>query len=503
MSNTNLILGYTAAGNAIELNPAMANRHGLIAGATGTGKTVTLQVLAEAFSRIGVPVFTADIKGDLSGLAKPGVLSDRLQQRLDRLGRKEFNPQANPSIFWDVYGKAGIPVRTTVSEVGPLLLGRMLNLNETQDQVLQLAFSIADDQGLLLLDLKDLRELLTWMGDNAAELKTSYGNIAPATIGTIQRQLVNISEAGGDLFFGEPALDITHLQQVDFSGQGVISVLDATQLLADTRLYSSFLLWLLSELFEELPEVGDLEKPKLVFFFDEAHLLFKDAPQSLVERIEKVVRLIRSKGVGVYFVTQNPLDVPQNVLAQLGNRVQHALRAFTPQDQKAVRVAAQTFRANPALETEKVITELEVGEALVSVLDSQGRPTIVERTMINAPTSRIGPLTSDERTELVNRSPLKGTYSKAVDRESAFEVLKTRAQKKQEAAREGKEQKEQEKQKSEGGSGIFGSIFGSGNSKRQSVGEAMVKSVVRSIGNTLGREILRGVLGSVTGKRGR
>ena len=502
MSTEPILIGISPEGKSVTLNPAMANRHGLIAGATGTGKTVTLQLLAEGFSKIGVPVFTADIKGDLSGLSKAGTVSEKLSARLGRLKITNFSPRPNPAIFWDIFAKAGVPVRTTVSEVGPLLMGRMLDLNETQEQVLQLAFKVADDQGLLLLDLKDLRELLIWIGENAAELKTSYGNFAPATIGIIQRNMLNLSSAGGDIFFGEPALDLSHLQQVDFSGQGVISVLDATQLLSDTRLYSSFLLWLLSELFEDLPEVGDLEKPKLVFFFDEAHLLFKDAPQSLVERIEKVVRLIRSKGVGVYFITQNPLDVPQTVLAQLGNRVQHALRAFTPQDQKAVRVAAQTFRANPKLDTEKVITELEVGEALVSVLDEQGRPTEVEKILIAPPSSRIGPITPEERTEIVNRSPVKAVYEKAVDRESAFETLRARSEEKQASALEQKKAKEEAENDS---GGFWGSIFGGSSkpSKRQGAGEAMVKSVMRSVGTTLGREIMRGVMGSITGGRRR
>lgn len=497
MTIEDLLIGISAEGKSVSLNPAMANRHGLIAGATGTGKTVTLQVLTEAFSKIGVPVFTADVKGDLAGLSKPCILNDRLKARLERLKIVNFTPQANPTIFWDIFSKAGIAVRTTVSEVGPLLMGRMLDLNETQDQVLQLAFKVADEEGLLLLDLKDLRELFNWIGENASELKNNYGNFAPSTIGTIQRSILNLSSAGGDVFFGEPALDISHLQQVDFSGQGVISVLDATQLLADTRLYSTFLLWLLSELFEEMPEVGDLDKPKMVFFFDEAHLLFKDAPASLVERIEKVVRLIRSKGVGVYFVTQNPLDIPQSVLAQLGNRVQHALRAFTPQDQKAVRTAAQTFRANPKLDTEKVITELEVGEALVSVLDSQGRPTEVEKILIIAPRSRIGPITAEERSELISRSPIRSTYEKSIDRESAFEILKARARAKEASEAEAKKESEDKD------SGFFGSIFGSGSKsgKRQGVGEAMVKSVVRSFGSRLGREILRGIMGSISGGR--
>ncbi len=489
-----ILIGKTELGKEIFLNSTMANRHGLISGATGTGKTVTLQLLAEGFSKIGVPVFTADIKGDLAGISKPAVVSEKLQKRLEKLGIQNFTPQANPSIFWDIFAEKGIAVRTTVSEVGPLLLARILELNETQEQVLQVAFKIADDQGLLLLDLKDLKELCSWIADNLPLLKADYGNIAPATIGTVQRSILTLQERGADNFFAEPALDIKHLMQQDFSGLGAVSVLDATKLLNDTRLYSTFLLWLLSELFEQLPEVGDLEKPKLVFFFDEAHLLFKDAPTSLLERIERVVRLIRSKGVGVYFVTQNPLDIPKTVLAQLGNKVQHALRAFTPQDQKAVKAAAQTFRANPEFKTEDLITELSVGEALVSVLDESGKPGIAEKILVNAPTSRIGPIEDSERSEIINRSPLLAIYQKSIDRESAFEILRKRAE---EQAR--KEEEDSEKKES---GGFWESIFGSPKgSKRQSVAETMVKSTVRSFCNTLGREILRGIMGSI--KKGR
>lgn len=487
-----LLIGKTSEGNDAALVPSMTNRHGLIAGATGTGKTVTLQTLAEGFSRLGVPVFTADVKGDLSGAAASAQLTPRLQERLKKLAITNFDARPSPVLFWDVYAKSGHPVRATVSEMGPLLLGRVLQLNETQSQVLQVAFKVADDQGLLLLDLKDLKELLSWIGENGATLKDEYGNIAPATLATIQRNLMTLNEAGGCIFFGEPALRLEHLMQRDFSGNGVISMLDATQLLLDARLYSTFLLWLLSELFEELPEVGDADKPKLVFFFDEAHLLFKDAPNALITRIEQVVRLIRSKGVGVYFVTQNPADIPEGVLAQLGNRIQHALRAYTPSEQKAVRTAAQSFRANPKIDTETAIGELEVGEALVSVLDAQGKPTPVERVMIAPPHGQIGILSPEQRKEIYSRSPLKGVYDEAIDRESAYEVLKKR--KAEQAAAAATAEPASDKGS---GSSIFGSIFGSPGGKRQSVGEAMVKSIARSAGSSLGRQIIRGVLGTI------
>ncbi|MBN8549769.1 MAG: DUF853 family protein [Deltaproteobacteria bacterium] len=485
-----LVIGKTAEGVEVALVPSMANRHGLIAGATGTGKTVTLQLLAERFSRLGVPVFTADVKGDLSGIAAPAQMTPRLQERLSKLGITNFQPQQWPVLFWDVYAKTGHPVRATVSEMGPLLLGRVLQLNETQAQVLQVVFKVADDQGLLLLDLKDLKELLTFVAENAATLKDEYGNIAPATLATIQRNVLTLNEAGGEIFFGEPALRLEHLQQRDFSGNGVVSILDATQLLLDPRLYSTFLLWLLSELFEELPEVGDLDKPKLIFFFDEAHLLFKDAPNALITRIEQVVRLIRSKGVGIYFVTQNPSDIPESVLAQLGNRFQHALRAYTPSEQKAVRTAAKSFRPNPALDTESVIGELKVGEALVSLLDAEGRPTMVERTMILPPQGQIGMLSAEQRKEVFSRSPLKGCYDAAVDRESAYEVLKKRKSEQKAATSEALAQPG-------GVGGILGGIFGSPGGRRQSVGEALVKSLARSAGSSLGRQIIRGVLGSI------
>src|SRR3954466_13605438 len=409
----------------LALLPALANRHGLITGATGTGKTVTLQALAQRFSAIGVPVFMADVKGDLSGIAKPGGANPKVAERLKAL-KVSVAAEGCPVVFWDVFGKAGHPVRATVSDMGPLLLGRMLDLNETQEGVLSLVFKIADDQGLLLLDLKDLRAMLQHVGDNAAQYKTAYGNVSTASIGAIQRGLLALETQGGAKFLGEPMLDIKDLMQTR-DAKGVVNVLAAGELMNAPKLYATFLLWLLSELFEHLPEVGDPEKPKLVFFFDEAHLLFSEAPKALLEKVEQVVRLVRSKGVGVYFVTQSPLDVPETVLGQLGNRVQHALRAFTPRDQKAVKAAASTMRANPKIDTEKAITELAVGEALISFLDEKGRPEPVERAFVLPPASRIGPITSDERKAVIDKSPVKGVYEKTVDRESAYEKLANRA----------------------------------------------------------------------------
>jgi len=481
MTSPGLLIGYTTSGQTIGLNPKMANRHGLIAGATGTGKTVTLQRLAEELSKQGVSVFMADVKGDLSGIAAAGTINPKIQERIEKFKIASYQNRAFPSVFWDVFQKNGHPLRTTTSEMGPLLLSRLLDLNETQEGILQIAFKLADDQGMLLLDLKDLRSILGWMGEHASELKTNYGNFSTTSVGTIQRQLLVLQENGGEIFFGEPALKLEHLMQKDFSGNGVISVLDANQLMSNPKVYTSFMLWLLSELFEELPEVGDLERPKLVFFFDEAHLLFKEAPKALLEKIEQVVRLIRSKGVGVYFVTQNPLDIPESVLGQLGNRIQHALRAFTPQDQKAIKVAAQTFRQNPNINTEEVISQLAVGEALVSILDEEGRPTPVERTFIAPPESRIGPLSAEERSERISRSPMSGTYDTALDRESAFEIL----QKQSAAAAQNAQASPAASQPKA--------------SQRQGLGEAFAKSAVRTMGSSLGREILRGVLGSILG----
>ena len=481
------------------LLPGFATRHGLITGATGTGKTVTLQTMAEAFSSIGVPVFMADVKGDLAGLSQAGAMNPKLKERIDQLALGDFPFSGSPTAFWDVYGALGHPVRATVSEMGPLLLARLLNLNETQSGVLMLVFKIADDKGLLLLDLKDLRSMVQHVGDNARQFTTEYGNISSASIGAIQRGLLAIDEQGGDHFFGEPALNIADLMQTDDKGRGVVNILAADKLMNAPKAYSTLLLWLLSELFEELPEVGDPEKPKLVFFFDEAHLLFNDAPPALLEKIEQVVRLIRSKGVGVYFVTQNPLDVPDTVLGQLGNRVQHALRAFTPRDQKAVKTAATTLRANPGLDVEKVITELSVGEALVSLLDEKGRPSMVERAFVLPPHSRIGPITADERTGSIKRSLVAGTYEQLVDRESAYEVLKTR---REQTATVSQPSRGTAPAPTSAGSvfgDVLGSVFGSGSSRRQSAGEALVKSAARAVGSEVGRQIIRGVLGSILG----
>jgi DNA helicase HerA-like ATPase len=472
---------------AVELRLRMANRHGLIAGATGTGKTVTLQVLAEHFSRTGVPVFMADVKGDLSGLAKAGVSNDKIDKRLKDLQLQDWSAHPCPVVFWDLYGDHGHPIRATISDMGPLLLANLLELNDTQEGVLYACFKIADDQGLLLLDLKDLRALLTHVADNAKQYQKDYGNLSSTSVAAIQRSLLVLEQQGADRFFGEPALKLADLMQVDFSGNGVVSVLDATQLLPKPRLYATFLLWLLSELFEQLPEVGDVDKPKLVFFFDEAHLLFDNAPKALIEKIEQVVRLIRSKGVGVYFISQSPLDIPEDVLGQLGHRVQHALRAFTPKDQKAVKAAAQTFRARKGFDVEAAITELGTGEALASVLDEKGSPTPVARILVRPPESRIGPLTETERTEHLARSPLKGRYDQVVDRESAYELLKQRGEKAAAAAEQQKASAPQAKRGRE----------------PESVVEAMAKSAARAIGSQIGRQIVRGVLGSLLGSSSR
>jgi DNA helicase HerA-like ATPase len=471
----------------IHLLPKMANRHGLIAGATGTGKTVTLQVLAEGFSRLGVPVFLADVKGDLSGISQPGVEGPKLSERLQRLGMDDHEFTGFPVTFWDVYRKQGHPVRTTITEMGPLLLGRLLNINETQQGVLSLVFRVADDNGWLLLDIKDLRAMLRFVAEHRAEFKTLYGNISPASVGAIQRRLISLEDQGGTQLFGEPDLQIDDLMQIDERGYGVVNILAADQLMNAPQMYSSLLLWLLSEFFEQLPEVGDRDKPRLVLFFDEAHLLFDDAPKVLMDKIEQVVRLIRSKGVGVYFVTQSPLDIPTDVLGQLGNRVQHALRAFTPKDQKAVRAAAETFRANPELDTATVIKELAVGEALVSTLDARGQPSVVERALIAAPRSRIGPITEQERQGLISASLVQGIYEKEIDRHSAYEILQARA----EQAVEQVEQKKPQGTAPRSGRGRSG----------QSALEAFGKSAMRSIGTQLGRQIARGILGSLFGGR--
>ena len=491
--------------NELALLPAMANRHGLITGATGTGKTISLQVLAEQFSRIGVPVFMADVKGDLTGIAFAGAMSPKLKERLDKLGLPEPAWGSCPVTLWDVWGEQGHPVRATVSDMGPLLFARMLNLNETQEGVLALTFKVADDNQLLLLDLKDLRAMLQYVGDNAAQFKTQYGNVSSASIGTIQRGLLQLEEQGGDRFFGEPMLNVDDLiQAVD--GRGVVNILAADKLMTSPRLYGTFLLWLLAELYENLPEVGDREKPKLVFFFDEAHLLFSEAPPALLERIEQVVRLIRSKGVGVFFVTQNPLDVPDKVLGQLGNRIQHALRAFTPRDQKAVKSVADTMRPNPKLDIGKAILELATGEALVSFLDAKGSPGVTERAWMLAPGSRIGPITPDERRKLVGGSIVAGQYEKTLDRESAFEKLKARAG--SGAAPAGGPATGGPATGAPAGGGMMGGIsdilFGSTGprgGRREGMVDALAKSAARSVGSSIAREITRGVLGSLMGKR--
>lgn len=481
---TNFVIGANPS-TKVALSLHMANRHGLITGATGTGKTITLQTLAEGFSRAGVPVFMADVKGDLSGTARAAVANQKIAQRLQLLNIADYQARAYPVQLWDLYGKRGLPIRASVSSLGPLLLANLLELNDTQTGVLYAAFKIADANGLLLLDMKDLRALLSWMSDNNKSLQGEYGNLSGTSIAAIQRQLLVLEEQGAEQFLGEPQIALSDLMQNDFSGNGVISIFDATTLMTRPHLYAMFLLWLLSELFEELPEVGDIDKPKLVFFFDEAHLLFNDAPKALVEKIEQVVRLIRSKGVGVYFVTQNPLDVPENILGQLGNRVQHALRAFSPSDQRAVRAAAQTFRANPQLNTEQVITELGVGEALISVLDDKGQPTPVERVFIYPPQSRIGPLSDAERSDQMQRSPLRSRYEQTIDRESAYETLAARAH-------------AQAAQETEAAAPAKNKVREEPNPTAELIG-AFAKSAARSIGSQVGREILRGVMGSLLG----
>jgi DNA helicase HerA-like ATPase len=465
------------------LLPQMANRHGLIAGATGTGKTVTLQKLAEGFSRLGVPVFLADVKGDLSGLSQPGGQNPRIAERVRQLALDGFSYSANPVTFWDIFGEQGHPVRATVSEMGPLLLGRLLNLNETQAGVVSIVFKVADDQGLLLLDLKDFRAMLQHVAQNSNDLKTSYGNVSAASVGAIQRGLLILEEQGAETFFGEPALNLDDLMQTAPDGQGVINILAADKLLQSPKLYTTFLLWLLAELFEQLPEVGDAEKPRLVFFFDEAHLLFDEAPKALLDKIEQVVRLIRSKSVGIYFVTQNPLDVPEVILGQLGNRVQHALRAFTPRDQKAVKAAAQTFRASPGLDVERAITELGVGEALVSFLDENGAPIPVERALICPPSSQIGPIAPQIRQPLIQGSAVYGRYEKAVDRSSAYELLQARASRAAQSAAPGR-----------GGPAPLPR-----GRQPETMAQTMMKSVVRAAGSQMGRSLIRGVLGSILG----
>jgi len=496
MSDNNTLLIGGNGETTVYMDASMANRHGMVAGATGTGKTVTLQILAENFSKIGVPVFLADVKGDVSGVGKAAKPHPKIDERIETIGIENYQMLPSPVVFWDLFGKKGHPIRTTVSEIGPLLLANLLELNDTQTGILYSCFKIADDEGMLILDLKDLRSMLIWMADNRADLKGEYGNISTASIGAIQRGLLVLEEQGAEYLLGEPAIELADLMSHDFSGRGVINILDASKLIQTSpKLYSTFLLWLLSELFETLPEVGDADKPKFVMFFDEAHLLFDDAPRVLVDKIEQVVRLIRSKGVGIYFISQSPLDIPEEILGQLGLKIQHALRAFTPKDQKAVRTVANTFRENPNINTGDVITELGVGEALVSTLNSDGIPTQVEQILIRPPESRIGPMNKAERTEQIGRSPFKGRYDKSLDRESAYEMLKQRAEQnaaqeeqieKEELAREAAERKEKATKRAT-----------SRRSNRQTPTEAFVKSAARAIGSQLGRRVLRGIMGSI------
>ena len=474
-----------------------ANRHGMIAGATGTGKSVSLMVLAEGFSKLGVPVFLADVKGDLAGLAMAGAMNDKLKARIDKLGI-EWTAAANPVVFWDIFGQYGHPVRTTISEMGPTLLGRLMELNDTQQGVLEIVFKSADDDGLLLLDIKDLRALLAWASENAKDISQHCGLVSPTSIAAIQRAVLSLEQAGGDKFFGEPALDFADFMRQDLSGRGIVNVLAADQLILKPKLYTTFLLWMLSELFEKLPEVGDLDQPKLVFFFDEAHLLFDDAPPALRQRVEQVVRLIRSKGVGVYFCSQNPDDVPDVILGQMGNRIQHALRAFTPRDQKAVKAAAETFAPNPKIKVAEVISQLGVGEALVSTLQEGGVPMPVERAFITSPGCRIGAITPDERGQVRARSPVGGKYDTAVDRESAFEKLSQRAQQQPAATPGAKPPAGGGSAQQSGGWTDMAKDMIFGTSRRQGMLEAMGKSIARNAGGQLGRSILRGVLGSMS-----
>jgi uncharacterized protein len=510
-TDTTIFVGRSSKPEVLTL--AMANRHGLVTGATGTGKTVTLQVLAEGLSRAGVSVFAADIKGDLSGISERGDAKEAFVSRAKSLGL-DYQADQFPVVFWDLFGNQGHPIRATISEVGPLLLSRLMDLNEVQEGVLNICFRVADEQGLLVLDLKDLRAMLGYISDHAAELTAHYGNVSKATIGTIQRSLLVLENQGGNQFFGEPALDLKDFIRTDRDGRGYVNILAADKLMSNPRLYATFLLWLLSELFEQLPEVGDLPKPKLCFFFDEAHLLFTDAPKALLDKIEQVVRLIRSKGIGVYFVTQNPLDVPDKVLAQLGNRVQHALRAFTPRDQKAVKAAAETFRPNPKLDTAKVIMELGKGEALVSFLEGNGTPSMVERCMIRPPSGRVGPISEDERKALMAGSPVKGKYDQAIDRESAYEILQKRMQEgTDEEPLDGSPAPDKTAQASASGGfasvmawirEIVHSIFGTGHGRRTRLtrGQKIARQVTRSVSNQIAGKIAADIGKSIGGKAG-
>ncbi len=493
---------YIAKGESpLYLLPQMANRHGLITGATGTGKTVTLKVMAEAFSAIGTPVFLTDIKGDLAGLCAPGVSNAKMEERISNLGLGDFNYQAFPVDYWDVFAQQGLPVRTTISEMGPLLLSRLLDLNDVQTGVLNLAFRIADDMHLLLLDLKDLRSMLVYVADHASEYTVQYGTISKQSIGAIQRALLVLEDQGGDLFFGEPALEVRDFMRTDPNGMGMINILACDQLFHSPALYSTFLLWLLSELFEELPEVGDPDKPKIVFFFDEAHLLFEDAPDVLMDRIEQVVRLVRSKGVGVYFVTQNPIDIPDKILGQLGNRVQHALRAYTPRDQKAIKAAAETFRQNPNYTVDQVITELAVGEALVSFLDEKGRPSVVERAFILPPRSLMGPIDPPTRQGLINGSEFRGKYGQSVDRESAYEYLQQKFAREQADAREAAEAEQEEKaRKARARDRDDNDRPARRGRQPDSALEKMGKTAINTLGTSFTRQLVRGLLGSLLKK---
>ncbi len=503
-----IFIGGADDGRTQGLLLKRANRHGLVAGATGTGKTVTLQILAQGFADAGVPVFCADVKGDLSGLCVPGSkthkLHDKLIARAEKIGLKDYHYEAAPVVFWDLFGKKGHPVRTTISDMGPVLLARLMNLNNTQEGVLTIAFEIADEENLLLLDLKDLRSLLNFMAENAKDISADYGNVTRASVGAIQRRLLVMERDGAEQFFGEPALEFTDFLRVGLDGRGFVNVLDATTLIQNPRLYAIFLLWLLSELFEELPEVGDPDKPKLVFFFDEAHLLFKYAPQALLDTIEQVVKLIRSKGVGVYFVTQNPRDIPDAVLAQLGNRIQHALRAYTPNERKAVRAAANSFRPNPAFDTQDTITQLGVGEALVSTLDAKGRPNMVARTLIRPPSSRLGPANAAERAKVMESSPVAGRYDRDIDRDSAYEALERRRaaaleeqerQAAEEAAQKERQKREKEKARTSRRGYNRAPTRRRRTSRRQGYGEAAVKSALRQATRQITRELVRGLLG--------
>jgi len=511
MDSGSIFLGKGEAPQSLKLS--VANRHGLIAGATGTGKTSTLRVMAEGFSRAGVPVFVADIKGDIAGISQPAEVKPFITERLQKIGQTDWKPEGHPVVFWDLFGELGHPMRATVSDMGPILLARMLQLNDTQEGVLNIAFRIADEQGLLLLDLKDLRAMLVSVGENADKYTMQFGNVAPASIGAIQRALLTLENQGGDAFFGEPALKLTDLLIADEKGRGAIHVLASEKLFGSPMLYATFLLWLLAELYEQMPEVGDLDKPRLVFFFDEAHLLFDDAPKALLDQVEQVVRLIRSKGVGVYFITQSPLDIPDDVLGQLGNKVQHALRAFTPKDRKSVKAVADNFRENPNFDASDAVQELAVGEALVSTLDAKGIPSIVDRVLIAPPTCRMGAITPDERKAVMATSPVKDVYDEAIDRESAYEILMARAQG-QDSGTAPSSARGPAPERRTWGSGSQGQRRSQTHPmpqtprpapqpryQRQTMGEAAAKSAVRSvssaIGSSIGRALVRGVLGSL------